>query len=73
MALTFIVHLLKERRFYKMNWSVIVGNPAERMYDKFIAKHGGRVVGTYRRDTLLCDGEFYDRKAYELLSEEFQA
>ena len=55
--------------FKKIEFSVVVGNPAEKIYDKFIAQYGGRVVGTWRNHTKLIDGEAYDTKMYELFRE----
>ncbi len=52
--------------FNKLEFGVIVGNPAEKMYDKFIKMTGGRVVGTLSQHVKLIDGKIYDLKMYEL-------
>ncbi len=60
-------------KYTKVKWGVIVGNPAEGLYDTWIKKHGGRVVGTYIRDKVLWDGTVCDCKVYEVLREEVLA
>ncbi|MED1125396.1 hypothetical protein [Bacillus atrophaeus] len=58
-------------KFRKIKFGVIVGNPAEKFYDKYIEKIGGRIVGIYEKDNILMDGELYDFKAYEVLDKHF--
>ena len=41
------------------------------MYDKYIEKYGGRIVGIFKEDVRLYDGEYYDHKYYEIFREEF--
>lgn len=53
-------------KFRKLTFSVIVGNPIEKSYDKMINKYGGRVVGIYSDETKLIDGKYYDVKLYEI-------
>lgn len=53
-------------KFRKLTFSVIVGNPIEKSYDKMINKYGGRVVSIYSDETKLIDGEYYDVKLYEI-------
>jgi hypothetical protein len=57
---------LKGTGLRKVNWSVIIGNPAEKLYDKIIDRYGGRIVGVYLADVQLQDSIFYDRKIYEI-------
>ena len=57
--------------FRKANFSVVIGNPIEKSYDKLIAKYGGRIVGTYKEDVKLFDGKLYDRKVCEVLNKEY--
>ena len=54
-----------------MNFSVVIGNPIEESYDKMIAKYGGRIIGIYKEDVKLTDGEYYDLKTYEILASEY--
>ena len=58
-------------KFRKLNFSVIIGNPAERGYDRLIQRCGGRIVGIYKEDAKLIDGKYYDRKVYEITAEEY--
>ena len=57
--------------FQKINFSVIIGNPIEKSYDKMIAKYGGRIVGIFKNDAKLIDGQYYDRKTYEILADDY--
>ena len=41
------------------------------MYDKFISKYGGRIVGIKQKDTMLFDGKLYDTKMYEIFTEDY--
>ena len=53
-------------KFYKIEFNVVVGNPAEKIYDKFIKLYGGKVVGIFHSRIVLIDGKRYDMKYYEL-------
>lgn len=63
--------IFEKYKFRKMNFSVIIGNPIEKSYDRMIKKYGGRIVGTYKDDATLIDGKCYDRKLYEILASEY--
>ncbi|MFA6843971.1 MAG: hypothetical protein WCR33_06205 [Bacilli bacterium] len=58
-------------RYDKLSFSVIIGNPVEKTYDRLVQQYGGRIVGTHRRDVRLIDGLLYDRKDYELFREDY--
>lgn len=58
--------------FYKMEFDMIVGNPAEDMYNKFIKTYGGRIVGTYKGHTILMDGTRHDLRLYEISRASYQ-
>jgi len=64
----FLKLLFIQYKFKKLNFTCVVGNPAERMYDKMIAKWGGRIVGIYKNDVKLLDGKVYDLKIYEIFN-----
>lgn len=55
-------------KFNKINFCCYTANPAMLMYERFIKKFGGRVVGVYEKESRLSDGLYYDLKAYELLN-----
>lgn len=55
--------------FRKISFSVVVGNPAEKTYDRFIKRYGGRIVGTYTSHVKLIDGKYYDLKRYEIFTD----
>lgn len=67
----FLSDLFNKYNFNKIEWTVAVGNPIEAMYDKLIAKYGGRVVGTRTKSIMLWDGKMYDKKMYEIFREEY--
>ena len=54
--------------FRKICFSVIVGSPAERTYDRFVKRYGGRIVGTHKSHVKLIDGKYYDLKLYEVFT-----
>lgn len=58
-------------KYNKINFGVFIGNPAEKIYNKFIKKYGGKVIGTYKEETKLLDGNFYDLKVYEVFKWEY--
>lgn len=49
----------------KINFEVVVGNPAEKMYDKI---PGVRVVGYMKEHRRMMDGKLYDVKLYEVIN-----
>jgi RimJ/RimL family protein N-acetyltransferase len=55
----------------KITFSVVVGNPIERSYDRLMEKYGGRIVGTYKQHVKLIDNKYYDSKLYEIFREDF--
>ena len=50
----------------KLQYGVFVGNPIEKTYDRLTKKYGGRIIGIYKEDAKLLDGNYYDYKMYEL-------
>lgn len=54
-----------------LDFSVIVGNPAEKIWDKAIKKLNGKVVAYYKRDAKLIDNKLYDMKTYEVMKEDY--
>ena len=57
--------------FDKLEFEVLIGNPAEEMYDKFIKICNGRIVGTYRKHVKISDGQLCDLKMYELFKNQY--
>lgn len=57
--------------FDRLDFSCISGNPVLRNYRHFVAKHGGREVGTYRKCSKLLDGKLYDSVLFEILKEDY--
>lgn len=68
----FLTDLFTKFNFRKICFSVVIGNPAEKMYDKYIREYSGRIVGTYKEEVKLYDGKYYDFKVYELFKNDFE-
>lgn len=69
----FLHDLFLKFNFRKMCFAVVVGNPAEKMYDRYIERYNGRVVGTRKKEVRLFDREYYDLKIYEIFRDDFLA
>lgn len=63
--------IFERYKFRKLNFSVVIGNPIEKSYDKMIKKYGGRIIGIRKDNVKLIDGEYYDMKLYEILATEY--
>lgn len=66
----FLEFLLDVKKFNKINFNVVVGNPIEKSYDLLIKKYNGRIVGFYEKDYLI-NNEFHDSKIYEITRENY--
>lgn len=64
-------NIFTKYNFRKLNFTVIVGNPIEKSYDKLIHKYGGRIVGTYKKNVKLIDNKYYDEKLYEIFRDDY--
>jgi len=69
----FLTELFTKHHFRKIEWVVVVGNPAEKMYDRIVDKYGGRIIGIRRDHTITADGVLRDEKEYELSMDSFYA
>ena len=67
----FLHDLFMKFNFRKIEFIVVIGNPAEKMYDKYIEKYGGRIVGVSRESTKLQDNKYYDIKEYEIFRDDY--
>lgn len=67
--LQFFEDLFKTYNHRKICFSVVVGNPAEKIYDKIVKRYKGRIVGTKKDHVRLFDNKFYDLKEYEVFNE----
>lgn len=63
--------IFEKYHFRKLSFGVYIGNPAEKMYDRYIQKFGGRIVGVSKADSMLSDGRFYDYKQYEIFQKDY--
>lgn len=67
----FLTDLFDKYSFNKVSFKVIKGNGAEKMYDKYIDKYNGRIVGYRKNEVMLTDGKYYDDKLYEITKEDY--
>ena len=63
--------IFEKYRFNKLSFTVVIGNPIEKTYDKLMKKYGGRVVGIKEKEVKLIDGKFYDLKIYEIMRDNY--
>jgi hypothetical protein len=68
----FLTQLFEVHNFNKIEWTVVIGNPAEKLYDKIVNKFGGSVVGIRHESTRLYDGTICDVKDYEILKRDYE-
>ncbi len=68
-----LMDIFEKFQFNKLKFSVVIGNPIEKTYDKMIHRYGGRIIGVFKEDTRLVDGKLYDIKVYEILRSEYLA
>lgn len=68
---TAIDDIFTKYNFGKLSFSVVVGNPIEKSYDKMCSKYGGRILGIKEKHCKLVDGNFYDLKLYEIMRENY--
>lgn len=64
--------IFEKYKLRKLSFSVVVGNPIEKSYDKICEKYGGRIVGVKKKQVRLIDGLFYDEKLYEVFREDYE-
>ena len=67
----FLTDIFEKFQFRKLVFSVIIGNPVEKSYDKICEKHGGRIIGIKKENCKLIDGNYYDIKIYEILRSDY--
>lgn len=68
-----IKNIFEVFHFNKLNFSVLIGNPVEKSYDRLIEEFGGRIVGYREKHCKLYDGTYCDEKLYEITSEQYFA
>ena len=68
----FLLMLAKRKDVRKICFSVAVGNPIEESYDKMIKKYNGTIVGIKKSHIKMFDGEYADKKMYEIFTDEIR-
>lgn len=66
-----LIDIFEKFKFNKLSFSVVIGNPAEKSYDKWIRKYNGKIVGIKEKETRLMDGDYYDVKLYEIMRDNY--
>ena len=66
-----ICDIFEKFDFNKLKFSVVIGNPIEKSYDKIIQHYNGRIVGVDKDETRLIDGKLYDVKRYEIMKNDY--
>lgn len=64
------IKVLFSKGAQRLEFSAFIDNPATKIYDKLIKRYGGKVVGELHR-TDYYDGNYHDRKIYEILREDY--
>lgn len=67
-----LIDIFEKYNFNKLVWNCVIGNPAEKMYDRICKKYNGRVVGIFENEVKLLDGKLYHQKYYEILLENYK-
>lgn len=65
--------LFVERGARRMEWGVVIGNPIEKMYDRFCKKVNGNIIGIRHKAVKLMNGQYADTKVYEVFGDDVRA
>ena len=52
-------------------WTVIIGNPIEKSYDRIAKRLSARIIGI-EKYAFLINGKYYDRKMYEWINDYYE-
>ena len=66
-----IKDIFERFNFHKLAFSVVIGNPVEKSYDRLCQKYGGRILCIEKEETKLEDNKYYDVKRYEILRNDY--
>lgn len=66
-----IKDIFERFNFHKLSFSVVIGNPIEKTYDRLVEKYGGRILCIAKDETKLDDNKYYDVKRYEILRDDY--
>ena len=68
-----IKDIFERFNFHKLDFSVVIGNPAEKSYDHLCKKYGGHILCIEKDETKLDDNKYYDVKRYYIMRDEYFA
>lgn len=66
-----ILDIFLKFNYNKLSFTVVMGNPIEKYYNRMVLKYGGRIVGIKQQDARLMDNKIYDVKLYEITKDKF--
>ena len=66
----FIEKMFIEYKHSSINYSIAIGSPHEKMYDKFTKKLNGTTIGVFHK-YFMAGGDVHDMKFYEIMREDF--
>lgn len=55
----------------KIEANVVIGNPAEKNYDRLLPRYGGRIIGIRQETIRDMAGNLCDMKMYEIMREDY--
>lgn len=64
--------VFKKHNVWKIRFCVFIGNPAQRHYRFIVKRAGGAIVGYFKNETQLRDGEMVDQEIYELYRDSWE-
>jgi hypothetical protein len=70
-VLQVIKDIFEKFNFHKLDFSVVIGNPAEKSYDHLCKKYGGHILCIEKDETKLDDNKYYDVKRYYIMREDY--
>lgn len=72
-VLQVIKDIFERFNFHKLDFSVVIGNPAEKSYDHLCKKYGGHILCIEKDETKLDDNQYYDVKRYYIMRDDYFA
>ena len=68
---SFFKYLVYDLNISKIMWTVVVGNPIEKHYDRIAKRLSARIIGV-ERYAFLINGKYYDRKMYDWINDYYE-
>lgn len=68
---SFLRDIFEKYKHRKLRFTCMTDNPVLPSYKRICERFGGRVVGTYKQEDKLLDGEYHDRVIFEVLRSDY--